>query len=286
MPQTGNIIDGKGMAAQIRSELKATVQTLSHQGTMPGLAVVLVGEDPASQLYVRGKIRACEEVGIYSEQIYLTSDVLEEEVLAVIDRLNDDQKIHGILVQLPLPVQIDPDRIIERIDPAKDVDGFHPQNMGRLVIGQHGFLPCTPHGIMEMLKRSDISITGKHVVVVGRSNIVGKPISFLLQREHATVTMCHSRTRELAHYTKQADILIAAAGKAHLLGRDHISPNTVVIDVGMNRLQGRKVVGDVDFEAVRELASHITPVPGGVGPMTIAMLLYNTVEAAKQRCKE
>ncbi|WP_281261187.1 bifunctional methylenetetrahydrofolate dehydrogenase/methenyltetrahydrofolate cyclohydrolase FolD [Desmospora activa] len=278
----GEIIDGKGMAAEIRLELKEKTETLVQQGVRPGLAVVLVGEDSASQTYVRGKIKACNEVGVYSELIQLPEDTSEKALLARIDQLNQDQSIHGILVQLPLPAQISPDRVIAAIDPEKDVDGFHPIQAGRLLTGLDAYLPCTPHGILRMLKRSGIALEGKHAVVVGRSNIVGKPVSLLLQRENATVTMCHSRTRELSSYTRQADILVAAVGRYHMIGAEHVKEGAVVIDVGMNRSPEGKLAGDVDFEAVRPLVSHITPVPGGVGPMTIAMLLYNTVQSAQR----
>ncbi|GGE10392.1 bifunctional protein FolD [Marinithermofilum abyssi] len=278
----GKLIDGKQIAAELRQELKSEVATIAIRGVTPGLTVVLVGNNMASETYVRGKIRACEEVGIRSDLIRLPEETEEDTLLAEIDRLNQDETVHGILVQLPLPRQISEEKVIARIRPKKDVDGFHPINMGKLATGLKGaFLPCTPHGILQMLKRSHIEIAGKHAVVVGRSNIVGKPVSLLLQKENATVTMCHSRTKDLAYFTRQADILVAAVGKYGLITRDHVRPGAVVIDVGMNRSPEGKLAGDVMFEEVREVASHITPVPGGVGPMTIAMLLYNTVEAAK-----
>lgn len=278
----GEIIDGRAMAKTIRLELKKQVEERVQQGVQPGLAVVLVGEDPASQTYVRGKVRACEEVGIHSQLIHLPKDTAEADLLVQIDRLNQDASIHGILVQLPLPPQIAPERVIAAIHPNKDVDGFHPVQAGRLLTGLDAYLPCTPHGILQLLKRTGITLDGMHAVVVGRSNIVGKPVSLLLQRENATVTMCHSRTRNLPRYTRQADILIAAVGRYHLIGADHVKEGAVVIDVGMNRSPEGKLAGDVDFAAVRPLASHITPVPGGVGPMTIAMLLHNTLVASEK----
>jgi len=244
--------------------------------------VILVGDDPASEGYVRGKIRDCRDVGIRSEWIRLPDSNPEEDLLRQIDRLNEDPRFHGILVQLPLPRHISAERVIHRIRPEKDVDGFHPINVGKMVIGQEAFLPCTPYGIMEMLRRSGISVAGKHAVVVGRSNIVGKPVSILLQQADATVTLCHSKTRDLAAHTRRADILVVAVGKARVIGPEHVKPGAVVIDVGINRTEEGRLTGDVDFEAVRSIASHITPVPGGVGPMTRAMLLVNTVRAAER----
>lgn len=280
----GNLIDGKGIAGQIKDELKDEIQAWSAEsGRRPGLAVILVGEDPASRTYVRGKVQDCEQVGIYSRLIRKPDTIEEEELLFEIHRLNEDPAMDGILVQLPLPDHISSDRIISEIRPEKDVDGFHPINAGRLSTGLKSLLPCTPHGILQMLKRTGISIAGKHAVVVGRSNIVGKPVSLLLQKEDATVTMCHSRTQDLAHYTQQADILVAAVGRLQFITAEHVKPGAVVIDVGMNRTPEGKLAGDVDFESVREQASFITPVPGGVGPMTRAMLLYNTVQSAKER---
>lgn len=275
------IIDGKAIAKTVRSELKKEVDQLKKNGIIPGLTVVLVGNDPASESYVKGKIRASEEVGIASQIIRLDSSISEQKLLEQIEELNRDPAVHGILVQLPLPAHIDPDKVIATISPAKDVDGFTPVNVGNLVIGQEGFLPCTPYGIMELLRVSGIEVAGKHAVVVGRSNIVGKPISLLLQQANATVTMCHSRTDDLAAYTRQADILIAAVGRPEMIMGEHVKPGVVVIDVGINRRQG-KLVGDVKFDEVKEIASAITPVPGGVGPMTIAMLMHNTVKAAKR----
>lgn len=277
------LIDGKAIAQQIRNELKEEVTRLKKQGIVPGLTVILVGNHPASESYVRGKIRASEEVGIHSELIRMSEEASEEELLQKVRELNADPSVHGILVQLPLPRQIDPDKVIATIAPEKDVDGFTPINVGNLVIGQEAFLPCTPAGIMELLKRSNISVEGKHAVVVGRSNIVGKPISFLLQQANATVTMCHSRTVDLPSYTRQADILIAAVGRAHMITKEHVKPGTVVIDVGINRTEAGKLVGDVDFAEVAPISSAITSVPGGVGPMTIAMLLSNTVQSAKKK---
>ncbi|SDW53798.1 methylenetetrahydrofolate dehydrogenase (NADP+) / methenyltetrahydrofolate cyclohydrolase [Marininema mesophilum] len=276
----GQIIDGKAIAAQIKEEMRVKVDELVKKGITPGLAVILVGNDPASETYVRGKIRDCGEVGIHSELIRLAKETNEEELLAEVERLNRDASIDGILVQLPLPNHISEDRIIAAIHPEKDVDCFHPENVGRLVTGLPTLLPCTPHGIIEMLKRTEIDIAGKHAVVVGRSNIVGKPVSFLLQQHHATVTMCHSRSHDLASYTRDADILIAAVGKTRIITADYIKPGAVVIDVGMNRDENGKLAGDVDFAQAEKVASYITPVPGGVGPMTRAMLLYNTCKAA------
>ncbi|PTX53929.1 methylenetetrahydrofolate dehydrogenase (NADP+)/methenyltetrahydrofolate cyclohydrolase [Melghirimyces profundicolus] len=282
--EQGQLIDGKAIAEQVKRELKEEVEEWTGKsGKRPGLAVILVGNDPASESYVRGKVRDCEQVGIHSELIRKPETIGEEELLSEIRRLNEDEGTQGILVQLPLPDHLNPERVISEIRPEKDVDGFHPLNAGRLVTGLDSLLPCTPHGILEMLKRSRISVSGKHAVVVGRSNIVGKPVSLLLQRENATVTMCHSRTADLAFHTRQADILVAAVGRLHTITRDHVKPGVVVIDVGMNRTPEGKLAGDVDFESVRPVASHITPVPGGVGPMTRAMLLYNTIQAAKNR---
>ena len=271
------------MAQDVKRELASRIKRLeSEAGVRPGLAVILVGDDPASEVYVRGKIRDCRDVGIRSEWIRLPDSNPEEDLLRQIDRLNEDPRFHGILVQLPLPPHISAERVIHRIRPEKDVDGFHPINVGKMVIGQEAFLPCTPYGIMEMLRRSGISVAGKHAVVVGRSNIVGKPVSILLQQADATVTLCHSKTRDLAAHTRRADILVVAVGKARVIGPEHVKPGAVVIDVGINRTEEGRLTGDVDFEAVRSIASHITPVPGGVGPMTRAMLLVNTVRAAER----
>lgn len=278
---TYQLINGKQIAKEIRMELKQEVEQLKNKGLQPGLAVILVGNNPASETYVRGKIRASEEVGIHSRLIRMNDTIAEEELLAKVHELNGDPNIHGILVQLPLPDHIDPDKVIEAISPVKDVDGFTPINMGKLVIGQRGLLPCTPYGIMQMLERTGIPLEGKHAVVVGRSNIVGKPMALLLQQANATVTCCHSRTVDLPHYTRQADLIIAAVGKLGLITKEHVKPGAVVIDVGMNRNEAGKLAGDVKFEEVAPLTSAITPVPGGVGPMTIAMLMKNTVSAAK-----
>jgi methylenetetrahydrofolate dehydrogenase (NADP+)/methenyltetrahydrofolate cyclohydrolase len=279
---TAQLIDGKAIAQEVRNELKQEVAHLKEQGVVPGLVVVLVGNHPASESYVRGKIRVSEEVGIRSNLIRLSEDVLEEELLRLVKDLNADPEVHGILVQLPLPSHMDPDKVIATIVPEKDVDGFTAVNMGNLVIGHDGLIPCTPYGIMELLKRSNVKVEGKHAVVIGRSNIVGKPISLLLQKANATVTLCHSRTVNLPEVTRQADIVVAAVGRAEMITADYIKPGAVVIDVGINRNEAGKLVGDVKFDEVATLASAITPVPGGVGPMTIAMLMKNTVKAAKR----
>ncbi|WP_027417567.1 bifunctional methylenetetrahydrofolate dehydrogenase/methenyltetrahydrofolate cyclohydrolase FolD [Aneurinibacillus terranovensis] len=276
------VISGKEVAADIRAALKEDVTQLKQQGVTPGLAVILIGEDPASQSYVRGKAKACEETGIYSRVIRRDESLTQDELLSEIERLNADSSIHGILVQLPLPKHINEKAVIDAIRPDKDVDGFHPINVGNMIIGDECYLPCTPHGIIELIKRSGQNIAGKHAVVIGRSNIVGKPVSMLLLQENATVSIAHSRTADLGSLTRQADILVAAVGRPHMIGAEHVKPGAIVIDVGVNRIASGKLVGDVDFEAVKEVASYITPVPGGVGPMTITMLLKNTVEAAKR----
>lgn len=285
------LIKGSEVSKQIREEIGREIGELKDKhGIVPGLATILVGEDPGSKVYVGQKEKACNKLGIYSERTDLPEDVSESDVLELVGRLNDDAKINGILVQLPLPKQIDENRIINAIDPNKDVDCFHPINVGKLMIGTGRFLPCTPHGIMELLKRSDIPTEGKHVVVIGRSNIVGKPITNLMLQPppggNATVTLCHSKTKDLASFTKMADILIVAIGKPKAIGADMVKDGVVVIDVGVNRIgktdEGKSILaGDVDFESVEKKASAITPVPGGVGPMTITMLLKNTVESAK-----
>ena len=285
------IIDGKKLAEDMRAEIAREVAELTEAGTVPGLGVVLVGEDPASQSYVRAKERACEKAGIYSDDNRLPADTSEEELLGLVDRMNEDPRIHGILVQLPLPEHIDEEKVLLRIKPEKDVDGFHPYNVGRMMLGQKGFLPCTPHGVVQMLNRSGVETKGAHVVIVGRSNIVGKPLAnMLLQKaegRNATVTVCHSATRDISSITRQADILIAAAGRPEMITADMVREGAVVIDVGVNRVddpsrkKGYRLTGDVDFEAVKQKASKITPVPGGVGPMTITMLLYNTLESAR-----
>ncbi len=273
------LIDGKAISAQIRGDLARKVNEIKAQkGITPGLAVILVGDNPASQTYVRNKHKSCQEIGVYSEVHRLPGDTAQAEVLALVERLNQDPKIHGILVQLPLPDHIDEQAVIHAIRPEKDVDGFHPVNVGNLVIGDKAFIPCTPHGIIELIERSGYEIKGKHAVVVGRSNIVGKPVAILLLQRHATVTICHSRTRDLPSITRQADILVAAVGRPEMITGDMIKDGAVVIDVGINRV-GDRLVGDVHFESAREKAAAITPVPGGVGPMTITMLLKNTVEA-------
>jgi methylenetetrahydrofolate dehydrogenase (NADP+)/methenyltetrahydrofolate cyclohydrolase len=285
------IIDGKQVAAGMRAELKQQVAQLKEKGIVPGLGVVLVGDDPASQSYVTAKERACEDIGIYSDDNRLPAETTEAELLALVDRMNTDPKINGILVQLPLPKHIDESKVLLAVSPDKDVDGFHPMNIGKMVAGKKAFLPCTPHGIIQLLVRSGVKIEGAEVVVVGRSNIVGKPVAnMLIQKSptgNATVTICHTRTRNLAEHTLRADILIAAAGRPNTITAEMVKEGAVVIDVGVNRVEdatkkkGYRLVGDVDFEAVKEKAGLITPVPGGVGPMTITMLLYNTVESAK-----
>jgi methylenetetrahydrofolate dehydrogenase (NADP+)/methenyltetrahydrofolate cyclohydrolase len=289
---TAQVIDGKQVAAEIRAELKNEIVKLKERGIAPGLGVVLVGEDPASKSYVTAKERACEEIGIYSDDNRLPAGTSQGELLAMVGRMNEDPRINGILVQLPLPRHINESEVLLAIDPGKDVDGFHPVNVGKMVVGEKAFLPCTPHGVVQLLLRSGVTIEGAHVVIVGRSNIVGKPLAnMLIQKSrtgNATVTVCHTRTKNLAHHTRQADIVIAAAGKPNTITADMVRDGVVVIDVGVNRVEdatkkaGYRLVGDVDFEGVREKASLITPVPGGVGPMTITMLLYNTVESAKR----
>ncbi|MCE5173184.1 bifunctional methylenetetrahydrofolate dehydrogenase/methenyltetrahydrofolate cyclohydrolase FolD [Paenibacillus profundus] len=279
---TASVLDGKALSRTIREEVKQETARLQELGIQPGLAVVLVGEDPASQVYVNSKHKACLELGFYSEVHRLPNDTTQEQLLGLVDQLNQQGTIHGILVQLPLPKHIDEKAVIDAISVEKDVDGFHPISVGNMVIGDESLLPCTPAGMMEMLKRNRIPIEGKHAVVIGRSNIVGKPISLLLQRENATVTMCHSRTNNMRELTRMADILVVAIGKAHFVDRSFIKPGAVVIDVGMNRLENGKLVGDVNFDDVVEECSWITPVPGGVGPMTITMLMVNTLKAAKR----
>ena len=277
------IIDGKSISAEIRAEIKEETRNFENKyGYRPGLAVIIVGEDPASQVYVRNKRRACEEVGFYSEAYELPATTTQEELNALVDKLNANDKIHGILCQLPLPKHLDENEVILRIDPKKDVDAFHPTNVGRIMIGDYSFLPCTPAGVMALLERSGIEISGKECVVVGRSNIVGKPQAMLLLHANGTVTVCHSRTKDLAAVCRRADILVAAIGKADFFTADMIKDGAVVIDVGMNRRADGKLTGDVDFESVAPKASYITPVPGGVGPMTITMLMQNTLTAAKQ----
>ena len=276
------IIDGKLVSQKIRKELAAEINDFKGQyGITPGLAVIMVGNNPASAVYVRNKHRACAEVGISSYQIELPEETSESELLAKIDALNSDTNVHGILVQLPLPKHISEDKVINRISPNKDVDAFHPVNVGRIMIGNYTFLPCTPAGIMQLLAHYNVDIKGKRCVVIGRSNIVGKPMSLLLLEKHGTVTVCHSRTENLSSITRTADILVVAIGKAGFLTADMVKAGAVVIDVGINRLPDGKLSGDVDFATVSSIASLITPVPGGVGPMTITMLLKNTLTAAK-----
>ena len=276
------IIDGKLVSNKLREELKVEIENFKNEfGITPGLAVIMVGDNPASAVYVRNKHKACADVGITSYQIELPTETSEDELLSKIDELNADKNVHGILVQLPLPKHISEEKVINRICADKDVDAFHPINVGKIMIGNYSFLPCTPAGIMELLRYYNVDITGKKCVVVGRSNIVGKPMALLLLEKHGTVTVCHSRTRELSEITKAADILVVAIGKAGFLTADMVKEGAVVIDVGINRLPDGRLSGDVDFEAVAEHASLITPVPGGVGPMTITMLLKNTLTAAK-----
>lgn len=287
------ILDGKAIAQDIRAELKARVAELKKQGIVPGLGVLLVGDDPASRSYVTAKEKACEETGLYSREIKLPPTASHKEILDVVKAFNADDQIDGILVQLPLPDSSMEQSVIEAIDPDKDVDGFHPVNVGRMMLGLPAFLPCTPHGVLQILKRSGIKTSGAHVVVIGRSNIVGRPLVNLLSQKSelgdATVTMCHTRTKNMAELTRQADIIVAAVGRPNTVTADMVKPGAVVIDVGVNRVPdatakaGFRLKGDVDFEAVAQKAAAITPVPGGVGPMTITMLLTNTVESAMRR---
>ncbi len=284
------ILDGKIAASTIRAAIKVSVAALGKKSVVPGLAVVLVGDNPASHSYVKGKTEACQAAGIRTFDHTLSADLLEKDLLSLIEKLNHDEAVHGILVQLPLPSHVDTDLVIASIDPLKDVDGFHPLNVGRMVLGQDSFLPCTPHGILKLLEVFEIPVQGKHVVICGRSDIVGKPLANLLLKKgsfaDATVTVCHSRTKNLSHYTLQADIVVAAMGKAKFIGAEMIKQGAVVIDVGVNRIadpskkSGFSLVGDVDFEACLNKASWISPVPGGVGPMTITMLLHNTMISA------
>lgn len=281
---TARLLEGKVFAAKLKEEAGKKAQELKAKyGITPGLAVIIVGENPASQVYVRNKHKACTELGFYSEGVELPATTTREELLAEIQRLNNDEKIHGILVQLPLPKELQPyeSEVLEAINPLKDVDGFHPVNVGRLVTGQKALVPCTPHGCLRMLELAEIHVEGANAVIIGRSNIVGKPMLHLLLGKNATVTICHSRTKNLAEITRQADILVAAVGKAGFVTADMVKPGATVIDVGINRIAPKKLVGDVDFEAVKEVAGAITPVPGGVGLLTIAMLMQNTVEAAR-----
>ncbi len=279
---TSQLINGVELSKHLRQELQHKVHALSAKGKTPGLAVILVGDNPASQVYVRNKVSACEQVGIHSVLDKAPATLSQEELLTKIDTLNKDPKIHGILVQLPLPAHIDAQRVIEAISPLKDVDGFHISSAGALMTGSPGFWPCTPFGCMKMLESIQFDLKGKHAVVIGRSNIVGKPMAMMLLQKNATVTICHSHTQNLAHLTRQADLVVAAVGVRNVLTKDMVKPGAVVLDVGMNRDEAGKLCGDVDFAGVSEVASFITPVPGGVGPMTITMLLHNTVLAAEQ----
>lgn len=275
------IINGKEVSKNIREELQIEIDELKEKGITPGLTVIIVGDNPASRTYVKSKDKACKSLGMKSTVHNLKEDVSEEKLLDLIGEINNDETIHGILVQLPLPNHIDEKKVIEKISPDKDVDGFHPINAGKLLVGEDTFIPCTPHGIIKLLESKNIDIKGKRAVVLGRSNIVGKPISLLLLDKNATVTICHSKTKNLKEITKEADILVAAIGKANFVKADMVKDGAIVIDVGINRVDG-KLVGDVDFDNVNKLNGYITPVPGGVGPMTITMLIYNTVIAAKR----
>lgn len=279
---SAEIINGLELAGKLREEMKESVLSLKAEGIEPKLVVILIGDDPASHSYVNGKKKASKEVGIHSEIIRHQANITEEALLEEISRLNEDDTVHGILVQLPIPDHIDEQKVIESINPKKDVDGFHPINIGRMMTNQEAFLPCTPFGIMKMLASKDIETEGKHVVVIGRSNIVGKPMGQLLLNANATVTYCHSRTKNLKEMTKQADILIVAVGKEHVIDSSYIKEGAVVIDVGVNRTAEGNLTGDVDFDDVKEKASYLTPVPKGVGPMTITMLLQNTIDAARR----
>ena len=277
------IINGKEIGQEIRKSVEKRVEKLKQQGVTPGLAVILVGENPASKTYVANKQKSCEAIGMFSELIKLQEDATQEALLDQIRELNEREDIHGILVQLPLPKHIDEEAVIATISPEKDVDGFSPISVGKMMLGQDTYLPCTPFGVMKLLEHSGIEVAGKHAVIVGRSHIVGKPMGQLLLQKDATVTYTHSKTPDLPAFTKQADILIAAVGRTNFITKDHIKPGAVVIDVGINRDEDNKLCGDVDFAGVSEVASHITPVPGGVGPMTITMLLENTVQAAEKK---
>src|SRR5690625_4515334 len=278
---SAEVIYGSELSRQLKDEMKNEVAEIKKQGVTPNLTVILVGDDPASRSYVRGKQKASDYIGIESNLIELSSETSQNELLKLITQLNNDPNVHGILVQLPLPDHINEQSVIEAISPDKDVDGFHPVNIGRMMTGQDTFFPCTPYGIIQMLKSKNIPIEGKHAVVIGRSNIVGKPVGQLLLKENATVTYCHSRTKNMEEYIALADILIVAVGKAHFIDGTHIKPGAVVIDVGVNRIEDGSLTGDVDFESAKQKASYITPVPKGVGPMTITMLMANTIKAAK-----
>jgi methylenetetrahydrofolate dehydrogenase (NADP+)/methenyltetrahydrofolate cyclohydrolase len=279
---TARIIDGKAISQEVRGEWKLRAEALKARGITPGLAVIIVGEDPASKVYVGNKIKACAELGIFSEHIELPGDTSEAVLLEQIAKLNADPKIHGFLVQLPVPKHIDSNKVLLAISPNKDVDGFHPMNVGELVTGTPQFQPCTPFGVMKLLEKCGVAIEGKHAVIVGRSNIVGKPMALMLLQKNATVTICTSKTLDLAKFTRDADILVVATGKPQMITGDMIKPGAAVIDVGINRLPNGKLVGDVDFDSAKEVAGWITPVPGGVGPMTITMLVASTVMAAER----
>ena len=279
---TAELIDGVALSQQLRAQFASEAQALKSRGVVPGLAVILVGDDPASQVYVRNKVKACEQAGFHSVLDRQAASLSEAELLSRVEALNRDPNIHGILVQLPLPKHIDAQRVIESISPEKDVDGFHVASAGALMTGLPGFWPCTPHGCMKMLEHIGLNLRGKHAVVIGRSNIVGKPMAMMLLQQSATVTICHSATPDLAHHTRQADVIVAAVGKRNVITADMVKPGAVVLDVGMNRDDAGKLCGDVDFEGVRQVAGYITPVPGGVGPMTITMLLVNTLQSAQR----
>jgi methylenetetrahydrofolate dehydrogenase (NADP+)/methenyltetrahydrofolate cyclohydrolase len=283
---TAQLIDGNALSQELRAQVAADTRALKAQGLTPGLAVVLVGDNPASQVYVRNKVKACHDAGLHSVLEKYDATMTEAELLARVDALNNDASIHGILVQLPLPAHIDAQKVIEAISPAKDVDGFHIASAGALMTGMPGFWPCTPYGCMKMLESIGYNLKGKHAVVIGRSNIVGKPMALMLLQQNATVTICHSATQDLKAQTLQADVIIAAVGKRNVLTADMVKPGAVVLDVGMNRNDEGKLCGDVDFEGVKQVASYITPVPGGVGPMTITMLLVNTLESAQRALSE
>ncbi|WP_163537739.1 bifunctional methylenetetrahydrofolate dehydrogenase/methenyltetrahydrofolate cyclohydrolase FolD [Gracilibacillus sp. YIM 98692] len=279
---TAEVIYGSELAQSMRDQMKDEVSKLREKGVVPGLTVILIGEDPASKSYVLGKQKASNYVGVDSDLISLPESTPEKELLDLIDQLNQKESVHGILVQLPLPDHIDEQKVIEAISAEKDVDGFHPINIGRMMTGKDTFFPCTPYGIIQMMKSKEISLEGKHAVIIGRSNIVGKPVGQLLLNENATVTYCHSRTKDMEKFIQEADILIVAVGKTHFVNGDHIKEGAVVIDVGVNRVEDGSLTGDVDFESAKQKASYITPVPKGVGPMTITMLLHNTIKSAKK----
>ena len=283
---TAQLIDGNALSKQLRAQVATDTARLKAQGLTPGLAVVLVGDNPASQVYVRNKVKACEEAGLHSVLEKYDAHMSEADLLARVHALNQDERIHGILVQLPLPDHIDAQKVIEAISPTKDVDGFHIASAGALMTGMPGFWPCTPYGCMKMLESIGYNLKGKHAVVIGRSNIVGKPMALMLLQQDATVTICHSRTADLKAQTLQADVIVAAVGKRNVLTADMVKPGAVVLDVGMNRNDEGKLCGDVDFEGVQQVAGYITPVPGGVGPMTITMLLVNTLESAQRALSE